>query len=107
MTELYLWVALFLLANIAVGMVRILRGPTAADRMLAAELFGTAAVAIMLLLASASGQTALIDVALVFALLSALAVATFVSRVWAGMAAAPASTARTKESPDDERNTPP
>lgn len=85
MNALYLWLALFLLLNIIVGIVRILRGPTAADRMLAAELFGTAAVAIILLLAHASDEPALVDVALVFALLSALAVVTFVSRAWSAM----------------------
>jgi len=82
MDTLYVWLALFLLVNIVVGFIRVLRGPTAADRMLAAELFGTAAVAVMLLLAGASGEQALVDVALVFALLSALAVVTFVSRAW-------------------------
>ena len=98
MTELYLWLSLFLLLNIVVGMIRILRGPTAADRMLAAELFGTAAVAIMLLLAQADGRGALIDVALVFALLSALAVVAFVSRTWSALAE--------READDDSRPAP-
>nr|WP_296748399.1 monovalent cation/H+ antiporter complex subunit F [Thioalkalivibrio sp.] len=86
MTELYPVVVLLLLLNILVGMVRILRGPTAADRMLAAEMFATSAVVIVLLMAVVSGNLALIDVALVFALLAALASVTFVSRAWSAMA---------------------
>ncbi len=86
MTELYPFVALLLLLNVVVGMVRILRGPTAADRMLAAEMFATSAVVIVLLMAVVSGNLALIDVALVFALLAALASVTFVGRAWSAMA---------------------
>lgn len=70
--------ALFLLATIAAGMVRVLRGPTAGDRMLAAQLFGTTGVAILLILAEALGRPALVDVALVFALLAAVATVAFV-----------------------------
>jgi multicomponent Na+:H+ antiporter subunit F len=82
MEMLYLALAVFLLLNIAAGLVRILRGPTAADRMLAAQLFGTTGVAILLLLAEAQAEPALRDVALVFALLAALATVAFVKRVW-------------------------
>jgi multicomponent Na+:H+ antiporter subunit F len=38
MNEVYLVFALFLLLNVMAVMVRILRGPTPADRMLAAQL---------------------------------------------------------------------
>ncbi len=65
-------------------MWRVLRGPTAADRMLAAQLFGTTAVAILLLLAEAAGSAALRDVALVFALLAAVTAVAFVRRAWTG-----------------------
>ena len=74
--------ALFLMLNLGAGMWRVLRGPTAADRMLAAQLFGTTAVAILLLLAEASGGAALRDVALVFALLAAVTAVAFVRRAW-------------------------
>lgn len=63
-------------------MWRILRGPTAADRMLAAQLFGTTAVAVLLLLAQAYSTVALRDVALVFALLAAVTAVAFVRRSW-------------------------
>ena len=82
MQTLYLALAVFLLLNIGAGMWRILRGPTAADSMLAAQLFGTTAVAILLLLAQATGNAALRDVALVFALLAAVTAVAFVQRAW-------------------------
>ena len=82
MHEWYGSLALFLLLNVVAGLVRILRGPTRADCMLAAQLFGTTGVAILLLLAPALGMAALYDVALVFALLAAVATVAFVSRAW-------------------------
>jgi multicomponent Na+:H+ antiporter subunit F len=72
--------AAFLLCTVAGGMVRVLRGPTSADRMLAVQLFGTTGVAILLLLADALALRALRDVALVFALLAAVLAVTFVKR---------------------------
>ncbi|MEN8175922.1 MAG: monovalent cation/H+ antiporter complex subunit F [Pseudomonadota bacterium] len=82
MQTLFLVLALFLLLNLGAGMWRVLRGPTAADRMLAAQLFGTTAVATLLLLAQAYGKAALRDVALVFALLAAVTAVAFVRRAW-------------------------
>ncbi len=82
MQTLYLTLALFLLLTLGAGMWRVLRGPTAADRMLAAQLFGTTAVAVLLLLSQASGNAALRDVALVFALLAAVTAVAFVQRAW-------------------------
>ncbi len=75
--------ALFLLLTLVAGLWRVLRGPTAADRMLAAQLFGTTAVACVLLLAQAFDHPPLRDVALVFALLAALTAVAFVRRAWA------------------------
>ena len=50
-----LWiVAALVLATIALGLVRVERGPTNGDRMLAAQLLGTGAVAVLLLLARAT-----------------------------------------------------
>lgn len=82
MQTLYFALALFLLLNLVAGMWRILRGPTAADRMLAAQLFGTTAVASLLLLAQASGSSRLRDVALIFALLAAVTAVAFARRAW-------------------------
>ena len=82
MQTLYLALALFLLLNLVAGMWRVLRGPTAADRMLAAQLFGTTSVAVLLVLAQATDKAALRDVALVFALLAAVTAIAFVRRAW-------------------------
>ncbi|MEA3468875.1 MAG: monovalent cation/H+ antiporter complex subunit F [Thermodesulfobacteriota bacterium] len=82
MSWLHILFALILLPAIAVGMIRILRGPTAADRMMTAQLFGTCGVAILLLLSAGMSNPVLIDIALVFALLAALATLTFIRRTW-------------------------
>lgn len=74
--------AVFLLATLCAGLVRVWRGPTPADRMLAAQLFGTTGVAILIVLAGA-GVSALRSVALVLSLLAAVAIVVFVQRVWA------------------------
>jgi multicomponent Na+:H+ antiporter subunit F len=79
-------VALGLLATLVLGLFRIWRGPTLADRMLAAQLFGTTGVALLLVLAQARDAPALQDVALVLALLALLAVLAFVARVWRSQA---------------------
>lgn len=80
MSELLLGIAIFLLLNILAGLGRVVRGPTPADRMLAAQLLGTTGAAILILLAEALGLQALRDVALVFVLLGALATVAFVKR---------------------------
>lgn len=82
-------VAVVLLASLALGLVRIWRGPGLADRMLAAQLFGTTGVALLLVLAQAQQRSALRDVALVLALLAVLAVLAFVARAWRGEGAGP------------------
>lgn len=82
MSGLPLLLAAFLLANLLAALVRVVRGPTAADRLLAALLFGTTGVAVLLLLAYAGGGPALVDAALVFALLAAITGAAFAQRAW-------------------------
>jgi multicomponent Na+:H+ antiporter subunit F len=88
MTGLELPLALFLLANLVVALVRAARGPTPADRMLAALLFGSTGVGVLALLAYADAAPALVDVALTLALLAAIAGIAFAQRAWQGMAAA-------------------
>lgn len=82
MAEFLYAVALFLLGNLAAGLVRILKGPTAADRILVAQLVGTTGIAIALLVGAASGQAAALDVALILALLASLTALAFVRRLW-------------------------
>ncbi|MBF8224383.1 monovalent cation/H+ antiporter complex subunit F [Halomonas sp. 328] len=73
---------MLLLSCAGVGLWRIWRGPSGADRMLGAEQLSTLAIAILLLLGAFLDQPALGDVALLFALLAAVAIATFVTRTW-------------------------
>jgi multicomponent Na+:H+ antiporter subunit F len=80
----YLWPALFILISVLMGLIRILKGPTAADRMLAAQLFGTGGVAILLILAQAMQMPSLVDVALIYALLAAITMVVFVRHQWRG-----------------------
>ena len=77
MAEFLSGAALFVLAMVALGLVRILRGPGDADRMMAAQLLGTGGIAALLLLAAATGVTAAVDVALTLALLAVFAAAVF------------------------------
>jgi multicomponent Na+:H+ antiporter subunit F len=63
-------------------MYQVLRGPTPGDRMLASQLFGTTAVAILLLFAEARRNAALVDLALVFALLAAVTAVAFIRAAW-------------------------
>jgi multicomponent Na+:H+ antiporter subunit F len=78
MADFLLAAATFVLAMVALGLVRILRGPTAADRIMAAQLLGSGGIATLLLLAAATGMPAATDVALSLALLAAFASAAFV-----------------------------
>lgn len=82
MEILYFAMALFLLLTLLAGLWRVLRGPTPADRMLAAQLFASTAVACMLLLAQTFDFPPLRDVALIFALLAAVTAIAFVRRAW-------------------------
>lgn len=82
MSDLFLVLAAFLLANLFAALLRVMKGPTAADRVLAALLFGTTGVAILMLLSEAIAMQALIDAALVFALLAAITGAAFAQRAW-------------------------
>ena len=66
-----------LMLSLFLGLLRVLHGPQAGDRMLATQLIGTAGVGVLLLLSVLLEQRALIDVALVLALLAAVAAAAF------------------------------
>ena len=65
--------ALFILATAAVGLVRVLRGPSDADRMMSIQLLGAAGIAVLLLVGEAENPAGAIDLALILALLAALA----------------------------------
>jgi multicomponent Na+:H+ antiporter subunit F len=80
MTEFVSSVALFLCLTIVAGLTRVWRGPTAFDRMLAAQLFTTTGSAILLLLAEGMSLPALREVAVVGALLASISTVVFVRR---------------------------
>ena len=81
MSSYLLVVAGFVLFTVAVGLIRILSGPSNEDRMLAAQLLGTGGIAALLLVAEATGARGVDDVALGLALLAAFASVAFVNSV--------------------------
>ena len=82
MDEIYLSIAAFILITLVIGLLRVFWGPTRADRILSVQLMGTTGVAIILLLSEAMQMPSLVDVALVFALLSAVTATVFITRFW-------------------------
>ncbi len=70
-------VAIVLLASLGGALWRVWRGPSPADRMMAAQLVGTGGVAVLVVLAALQDWTLLV-VALALALLAALAAVGFV-----------------------------
>jgi multicomponent Na+:H+ antiporter subunit F len=79
MANFLIAVAGFVLALLTLGLICLLRGPAAADRMMSAQLLGTSGIAAMLLLSAASDNPAIVDVALALALLAAFASIAFVT----------------------------
>ncbi len=78
MAEFLLAAAAFVVLMVAIGLLRVLRGPGDADRMMAAQLLGTGGIAAVLLIGAATGESAAVDVALTIALLAAFASFAFV-----------------------------
>ena len=89
MAEFLLAASAFVLAMTALGLARVLRGPTDADRMMAAQLLGTGGVGALLLFGAATSTSAAVDVALTLALLAAFASIGFVKAGRAGAARPP------------------
>jgi multicomponent Na+:H+ antiporter subunit F len=78
MAEFLFGAAIAILAIVAVGFGRILSSPSEADGVMAIQLSGTGGIALVLILVVASGRSAIIDVALILALLAAFAGLAFV-----------------------------
>ena len=78
MADFLLGAAGFVLAMVAFGLFRILRGPSDADRIMAAQLLGTGGIAALLLLAQTMSVPPAVDVALILALLAAFVSVAFV-----------------------------
>jgi multicomponent Na+:H+ antiporter subunit F len=87
MHEVRTAVSVFLLLTVLVGLIRVARGPTLADRILVAQLFGTTGVAVLLLLAADTEMSSLRNVALIFAILAPITVVTLIRQTvgrWTG-----------------------
>jgi len=82
MTALYFGVALVLLATVILGLGHVFRQPGRAESLLAALLFGSTGVALVLVLGKGLGLAGALDIALVFALLAAVLGVAFVLRGW-------------------------
>jgi multicomponent Na+:H+ antiporter subunit F len=81
MTEtLLLTAALLLFVTLVTGLIRALIGPSLQDRMLSIQLLGTGGVALLILLGLLLDIDALVDTALVLALLAAVAAAALTRR---------------------------
>jgi len=78
MAEFQLAAAAFILLTLVFGLLRVLRGPSDADRLMSVQLLGTGSVAILLLMGAATGSPFMLDVALTLALLAAYAGLAFV-----------------------------
>lgn len=78
MVDMHVLAALILLATVTAGLVRIFTREGRVERLLALQLFGTTAVAIVLLLAEAVDLPGLRDLALVFGLLASIFSVAFV-----------------------------
>ena len=74
MDSFFIIVSVFLLLNIALGLIRVWRGPTVADRVLTTQLFGTTGIAILLVLAGYLQQLTLLNVAITFNVLAIILV---------------------------------
>ena len=66
MTDLLLYAIYFFLGSTIVGVIRVIRGPTIADRMTGLNLVGSQVLAILVLIAVREGRTSYLDVALVY-----------------------------------------
>ena len=77
MNTFLLAAASLVLATVALGLARVLRGPGDADRIMAVLLLGSGGIAALLLQGVATGMPGVIDVALSLALLAVFATVAF------------------------------
>lgn len=78
MTTYFNVLASCLVIVLMVGLIRAIKGPKTADRMLSAQLFGTIGVSLFIILAVVTGQPALFNAALVLAVLTPVTLITFI-----------------------------
>jgi multicomponent Na+:H+ antiporter subunit F len=78
MAELLFTAAIAILGIVAIGLARILKRSGDAEAIMATQLLGTGGIALVLIFAVAAGRPAMIDAALILALLAAFAGIAFV-----------------------------
>ena len=81
MDAFFIIVIVFLLLNIGLGLIRLWRGPSIADRLLTTQLFGSAGMAILLVMSGFSANLTLLNVVITFNVLSIILVICLV-QVW-------------------------
>jgi multicomponent Na+:H+ antiporter subunit F len=75
--EFFPWAAVAILCTLLLSFIRVCRGPTAEDRLLGIQSFGTVGTAVVILLYLDGARPGFLDVALVMAMLAAVTVITF------------------------------
>ncbi len=80
MTAVLSFAAIMLAFCLALGLIRVFKGPSIEDRMMSAQLVGTTGVGLLLLYGPLPDLPARLHVALVLALLAAVSVAAFTRR---------------------------
>lgn len=77
MIQAYATATLAIFLTLLLALIRIFRGPSAEDRLLGIQSFGTVGTAVVLLLTVLTDLPGLLDVALVMAMLAAVTVITY------------------------------
>lgn len=72
MSKLLIFSILFLAATIFLCMLRAIKGPSAADRLIAINVIGTKTIVLILIVSFLLNETYFVDVAIVYALISFL-----------------------------------
>ena len=70
LTDIYLIVLGVLFVSIIMALIRIIKGPTAPDRVVGLDTVNTIVITSMVIFGAATSQVIIIDVAIVYALLS-------------------------------------
>ena len=81
MTMVLVLTTLAVFATMGLALVRALKGPSIYDRILAVNVFGTKTVLVVALITFITGHLDLIDIALVYALINFIAIATVLKLV--------------------------
>ncbi|MDF2678434.1 MAG: MnhF [Bacillota bacterium] len=73
MTKILTFAVLFLAITIIGSIYRAIKGPSAADRLIAINVIGTKTIVLILMISLLLGETFFVDVAIVYALISFVA----------------------------------